>query len=346
MEGGRKLSLQELNMDINRTYTAKENSKAALLEKPGVVGIGVGYKVKGTEQTDKLSVVILVEKKKPVAALQTGELLPLSIQSAPTDIVEVGRLVPQTALTDKWRPAIGGVSIGHYKITAGTLGIVVTEKGSGIKLILSNNHVLANTNDAILGDPIYQPGPYDGGKTEDTLASLYKYIRINFGEEEGEDCLLVATYLKIGNWIASILGSRHVLGAKRINPQAVNYMDAALAIPNKQDLVLYGIEGVGKINGTQEAELGMKVSKVGRTTGHTFGTITMVHSTVKVNYGDKVATLENQFLTGAMSAGGDSGSLLYNVANKTAVGLLFAGSSQVTIYSPINAVLNALQVIL
>lgn len=50
------------------------------------------------------------------------------------------------------RKAPGGVSVGHYKITAGTLGCLAT-RGRRL-LILSNNHVLANSNNARTGDPI------------------------------------------------------------------------------------------------------------------------------------------------------------------------------------------------
>ena len=329
-------------MDINRVFTAKEKSKE-ILDKPGVVGMGIGYKTKGQDETDDLSVIVMVEQKMPVEALSAGELIPPHIYSAPTDVVEVGHLRPLKARTDKWRPAPGGVSIGHYKITAGTLGIVVAERETGNKLILSNNHVLANSNDATLGDPIYQPGPADGGRSEDTIAALYNFIPIDFGIEEGGTCPFAETYLKIGNWIAGLFNSRHVLSAKRVNPQAINYMDAALAIPNEQSLIQFELEDIGYVSGTADAELGLAVQKSGRTTELTSGKITMVHSTVKVSYGKGTATFEDQVITDAMSAGGDSGSLLVD-KDKTAVGLLFAGSNQITIYNSIKRVLDALHV--
>ena len=49
-------------------------------------------------------------------------------------------------------------------------------------------------------------------------------------------------------------------------------------------------------------------------------------------------------MTRDMSNGGDSGSLLLNRANRNAVGLLFAGSSQVTIFNNIHNVMMALKV--
>jgi hypothetical protein len=45
-----------------------------------------------------------------------------------------------------------------------------------------------------------------------------------------------------------------------------------------------------------------------------------------------------------MSKPGDSGSLLVAADSQQAVGLLFAGSDQTTIFNPIQAVLDGLQV--
>ncbi len=46
--------------------------------------------------------------------------------------------------------------------------------------ILSNNHVLANSNTAAIGDPILQPGSHDGGTlTNDHIADLADFIPIS-----------------------------------------------------------------------------------------------------------------------------------------------------------------------
>ena len=330
-------------MDINRVFTAKVEA-VNLLDQPGVVGLGVGYKIEHGAETDSLSVVVLVEKKKPVAALLDDDLIPQRIKNVPTDVQEVGYIRALQSRKSKWRPAPGGVSIGHFKITAGTFGTVVTEKGTGIKLILSNNHVLANSNKATPGDPIYQPGPADGGRPQDTIGSLYNFVPIDFGED-GADCFLAEYYVRFGNWIADLVGSRHTIKAQRVDPQAVNYVDAARAIPNNQEDIEDRIIDVGKIEGYEEAVLGMAIAKSGRTTEYTVGNITMVHATVQVDYGaGQIATLEEQIISGYMSAGGDSGSLMYNLETKKAVGLLFAGSDRVTIYNPIKRVLDALHI--
>lgn len=99
------------------------------------------------------------------------------------------------------------------------------------------------------------------------------------------------------------------------------------------------------VSGTLEASLGMAVRKSGRTTGFTSGEVLVLDTTVQVSYGtDRTAQFEGQILTGPMSEGGDSGSLLVAGDSPRAVGLLFAGSSQTTINSPIQVVLDTLDI--
>jgi S1-C subfamily serine protease len=88
----------------------------------------------------------------------------------------------------------------------------------------------------------------------------------------------------------------------------------------------------------------MKVKKSGRTTGLTHGIIEQVDVTVRVNFGaGKTALFRDQLLAGAMSQGGDSGSAVLNEKNEL-VGLLFAGSSNTTIFNRIQNVMELLDV--
>jgi hypothetical protein len=64
---------------------------------------------------------------------------------------------------------------------------------------------------------------------------------------------------------------------------------------------------------------------------------------VSVDYGGKIGTFKDQLMSGAMSAGGDSGSAVLDM-QKRVVGLLYAGSDSTTIMNPIQFVLDALQV--
>ncbi len=323
----------------------KEMHKEAILAKPNVVGIGLGYKVRGKHKTDELSVVALVRQKIPKAGLAPEALVPPQLDQVPTDVIEVGELRALQARTDPWRPAPGGVSLGHYLVTAGTFGCVVHDQATGNRLILSNNHVLANSNDAETGDPIVQPGTVDGGRVEtDTIAQLERFCPIEFSTAP-PTCSLATGVANAANWLARLVGSKHRLRVEQSDPTATNLVDAAVARPLNDGDILDEILEIGVIEGTKPAALGMAVRKSGRTTELTTGTITVLNATVSVGYGvGRVAQFEDQIITSNMSQGGDSGSLLVAGDSLHAVGLLFAGSDQVTIHSPIEVVLECLDV--
>ena len=332
--------------DLNEIRAAKAMHAATLMGRPNVVGVGIGRRVVGSEQTDELCLSVLVAEKIAVEGWSPEALGPSQLGNVPTDVVQIGTVFANQVPTDKFRPAPGGVSIGHYQISAGTLGCIVRDRDTGDRLILSNNHVLANSNDAVAGDPIIQPGGADGGTVaNDLIARLERFCVIDFGEQTGSDCGIASTYAGFGNAVASLLGSRHRVTVLQANPQAVNLTDAAVARPINDSDVLDEILNIGEITGTTEGVLGMQVRKSGRTTEFTTGIITTVETTVNVNYGlGRVATFENQLVAGPMSEGGDSGSLVVAADSQEAVGLLFAGSTQSTIFNPIQAVLDCLNV--
>jgi hypothetical protein len=80
------------------------------------------------------------------------------------------------------------------------------------------------------------------------------------------------------------------------------------------------------------AATGMRVEKVGRSTGYTTGTIEDVNLTLKVGYDLGTLTFVDQILikgdgTKSFGAGGDSGSLVVDRKSKRPAGLIFAGGS-------------------
>ncbi len=323
----------------------KEMHKAAIMAKPNVIGVGIGDKVSKGVKTGEISVVVLVRQKTPQAGLSAEALVPKQIGGVKTDVIEVGDVRALQARTDRWRPAPGGVSIGHYKITAGTLGVVVRDRATGVRLILSNNHVLANSNDAAIGDAILQPGPADGGQVgTDTIANLERFCPIDFGVSP-PTCGIASGVAEFSNALAKLLGSEHQLQAVKAKPQATNQVDAAVARPIKDSDILDEILEIGEVSGTVVATLGMGLRKSGRTTKFTTGEVTVLDATVSVSYGSgRTATFDNQIVAGPMSQGGDSGSLVVAGDSLKAVGLLFAGSEQSTIINPIQAVLDCLEV--
>ncbi len=323
---------------------AKRRHVTELMKKANVIGVAIGYKEKGGQRIETPNLVVMVRKKVPLSELRRQDVVPSEIDRIGTDVKAVGEIRALQNPKDKWRPAPGGVSIGHYAITAGTLGVVVKDTSTNEKLILSNNHVLANSNDAEIGDAILQPGPYDGGTLqEDVIAHLLRFVPIRYVLDL-PDCPISTSVASIANFCARVLGSKHRLVAMRQQLEA-NQVDAAVARLVEPDLVSDEILSIGEIAGTKEAELGLAVRKSGRTTGYTTGTIELLDATVNVSYGaGRTAVFEGQIVASAMSQGGDSGSLLVDATENLAVGLLFAGSEQTTIHNPISAVISALNI--
>ena len=323
--------------------------KKSLLKKENVTGVGYGYKYKGGKKTDETCLVVLVEKKQPISQLQKKDLVPAKIENVTIDVKEIGKIVIHKLRTDRWRPAPGGVSIGHYLITAGTLGAIVKDANTGEKLVLSNNHVLANSNDAAKGDAIIQPGAADGGKNpQDRVASLERFVRIEMtggdGDDGGSDCIFAKSAAGVLNFFANVVGSSQRVYTQKVT-QTANFVDAAVAKPSDDSAFDDEIIDIGKVSGSKAAELGMTVKKSGRTTATTEGTVETLNTTVQVGYGGgKTATFEGQILTSSMSQPGDSGSLLVDPSDNKAVGLLFAGSDSVTVHSPIDKVMELLEI--
>jgi hypothetical protein len=286
----------------------REKVDDEILGYPNVVGTATGYKIRRKKVTPELCIQVLVEKKiKPLGKVKDLGFKPISkkIEDVLTDVVEVGR-IEALPFKGRYKPAFPGASIGHYAITAGTFGCMVQDKVDHDFLILSNNHVLSNSNNARVGDLILQPGRYDGGSyRRDGIARLVRYVP------------LAAPY---------------------------NLVDAAVAKPLDQRLVIASIPRLGIPRDTDEARIGMTCMKAGRTTQLTSGRVVSANASVRVGYGSGVTYLfKNQIITTRIGAPGDSGSLLVGPGRK-AVGLLFAGSSVATIHNHISNVLMGLKV--
>ena len=316
---------------------ALKKKRKKLLRK-NIEAVGIGYKVKNGKQTCELAVICSVRKKLPVEEIFLKDLIPREIKGVKTDVIEVG--IIKALHTERHRPAPGGVSIGHVLISAGTLGCVV--KKDSVRHILSNNHVLACSNEAKIGDSILQPGSHDSGKfPEDHIANLVDFVPINFSDIPSE-CPVSGVFTMVINGILWICRSKTRL--QSVIQTEGNLVDAAIAQPlNGEDISDETME-IGKITGAKSAILGMKIQKSGRTTGLTQGEITQVDVSVNVQYGeDKVAQFDDQLMAGAMSAGGDSGSAVLTEDNELC-GLLFAGSDQITLCNRIENVFELLSV--
>ena len=248
------------------------------------------------------------------------------------DVRYVGRVAPLARrraaepevpwVQGRVRPLLVGASMGHFRITAGTLGgFVVLRKGGQVRA-LSNNHVLADEDRGKKGDAILQPGAYDGGRApKDRIGTLDQAVKLK--------------------------------------PRGVNLVDAALcAVAGAVAYDPRTLRGVGTLSGLAQSpvEETSKVEKLGRTTGHTRGRVTAFElDNVVVAYDVGPLRFDDQIEVesdgpGSFSQGGDSGSLVFASADRGAFGLLFAGSDQgganglgLTYVNPFAAVLSQLK---
>ena len=220
------------------------------------------------------------------------------------------------------RPLRIGGSIGHIRVTAGTLGCFVRDRTAGATLILSNNHVLADENRAKPGDPIIQPGDLDGGKApSDRVGTLERFVRLKRSGANLVDC-------------------------------AVCTLDDKLRFSTRRFTGLGNLTGVGP----EVLDERQEVAKIGRTTGITRGRVSAFeidNLIVAFDVGD--LRFDNQIEIESagdqpFSDDGDSGSLIVT-SDVQAIGLLFSGSDQggpdgqgLTFANPLRPVLDALKV--
>jgi hypothetical protein len=197
---------------------------------------------------------------------------------------------------------------------SGTLGALLTDGTT--QYILSNNHVLGRSDQAVAGDDVSQPGLIDSNCNVATVVGDFT--------------------------VASPLGSNVDAAIAQLRPGT---MDSTGFV---EDI---GVPSSSAIAPT----VGLSVVKSGRTTGFTTGSIGSINTSVTVQYqrGCGGGKKFNVSYTGQVvinsstfSAGGDSGSVIFSNSGKNPVALLFAGSSTATIGNPAILVLTRLSAVL
>ncbi len=281
--------------EASRTKDEYENE---LFEQhPNIVSIAPQLIFVEGRPTDNAHIVIGID---PALKEQNVVDIPLQLQlvnreNVRTDeiiaveIVEEGEIRPE-AWGARKRPCPGGYSIGHYQITAGTLGLHVKVDGN-YGYILSNNHVLANTNNASVGDAILQPGPADGGTpSDDTIATLNRWVPVDTGG-------VVA-----------------------------NEVDCALAFVGAMwtpELTQY-VKFIGTPRSVAAATVGQRIRKASRTTTLKWGGILSTNASVNAT---GLGRFANQLKYDPITRPGDSGATIWDANALTVLGLHFATSA-------------------
>lgn len=311
-------------------------SDSDVMSTQNIIGVGIGLSDSESigftaSSPNETKLILFTENVIPEEELQSrlaGIVSTQALSNIQIQQVTVGRVDAYSHST-LHNPAPGGVSVGHFNVTAGTLGsraIGLTPPWDDRHLILSNNHVLANVNDARDNDSIIQPSKQDNkGKPSNEIAVLARWIPILFGDDDNKINYVDAAFGWVKN-AANIRGEQYSI----LDDKAYYYKTGTVPL---------------------EAIPGMIVGKSGRTTGLTRGRVTAVRVSIKVNYGDRVAQFRNQISIESVndksfSKPGDSGSLIWSSEDTgmQPVGLLFAGGKGITYANPIRQVLTALDI--
>ena len=224
----------------------------------------------------------------------------------------------------------------------GTLGSLLQDT-AGTQYVLSNNHVLARSDQSIPGETIIQPGlidngctPYGFGPGTTPVATLTGYPSLSSPTTNVD-----AAIARVTPGLVDPKGNILELGARQ--------QDGTLA-PAPPGISSTGGKG-------EQPSLGMAVAKSGRTTGLTCASVSAISVDVVVDYYTDCAetahaltkTFTNQIaIAGAnFSDAGDSGALVVDTANAEPVGLFFAGGTddhgiEHAIASPVAEVLATL----
>jgi hypothetical protein len=214
----------------------------------------------------------------------------------------------------------------------GTLGSLVT-RGT-VQYILSDNHILARSDGATVGDAIIQPGLIDtatcttAGTT--TVANLSQFSNLQATPSPNIDAA-----------IAQVITGK-------VDPAGnIIYLGASV---DANGVPVAGAPQAGTGIPASSVAIGRPVAKSGRSTGLTCSTIEATNISTSVDYtvncdgtGTKfTVNYSNQIgvIGGDFSGEGDSGSLIVTQDTTSPVALLYAGSDTDTVGNPVADVLN------
>ena len=279
-----------------------------------VHGVGIGYKVTGGRETQRLALRFHVGRKMPPDQLPRERRIPESIRvfsaeldrtaEVPTDIIESpppGLLVSDPE--DRLRPVPGGASCSSITyFGSGTIGGWVWDHTDDTIVMLSNQHVFGNN----IGGAILQPGSADGGQhPQDRIGQVKRSVPI-------------------------------VAFAGRPQPSDCNFVDAAIGAADNSELFDLTVLDIGPaVYQVADPVVSGAVEKMGQTTGHTFGVITDIDYNLQLDYPEGPAALCDCFrivpstTAQLFVSNGDSGSLVFNQTGEdgspVTIGLLFGG---------------------
>ncbi|GAB3426357.1 hypothetical protein [Flindersiella endophytica] len=311
------MSQEEFDRDHRSTlWRGRDRLVDAFRSDRNITGVGVGYRYRGGEPTDEPVVIAAVAKKRPEAHVARTRMLPQHLDIDGTrygvDIIEAGpfRTGPTAATADgepmvrddtntfwrplepiyqRIRPALQGCTIANEaNVGSGTFGCLVRDRTDGTLCLLSNNHVLANLNQAFPGRLILQPRTFEPDPANG-IANLKRYIPLRFDPANpgNVDCAiaevidptLVSKNVALG-LMPPISRQHPAVGLLFAGDTAANILICDMGEVLRQlNVTLLADEAV------RRAELGMHVDKVGSATRYTATEVIGLDFTIPVSHG-------------------------------------------------------------
>ena len=304
-----------------------------------LLAIGVGYKETQGILGNEECIQVHIDSKRPRADLARSLAIPKWIDGVPTDVrvsaiprfmalgarptpAEIAEAVGQAQHRARTRPLVPGISCANQFVPAGTLGHFCRRKGSTSEdvYLLSSGHVLRGKSAYKTSASILQAAPSDGGNLQDTVAKL-------------------STTLPL-----------------RQHAGSANLVDAAVAKLLEGIPYSTSIPKIGRLRGRANAQLGMRVGKVGRSTGYTQGIVTAIDYETVIPWGWRKVSeyypFRNQIRieptedSNSFGRFGDSGAIVFTKDRREALGLFFAGAADGSygLASPIRIVERELRI--
>jgi len=309
-----------LPLDDIRAVKKEFSDWLSMKNSNGHVAIGVGLKETYGQRSDELAIQFFVETKESCSSVSRDSIIPKFIDGIPTDVrtastpqfmagrtrptkAEIASAMRNRKARARTRPLVGGLSCANQFVPAGTLGYFCTKNGdlSNATYLVSNGHVFRGKSQYKKSSAILQASPSDGGSIKDAVADFEKTSALNPAKD------------------------------------ARNIADVAIAKLRNGIEYKLEIQNVGSIKGIAKPYPGMKVGKVGRTSGLTQGVVTAIDYETAVPWGVREVRETYQFkgqiriesgeTSEPFAQFGDSGALVFSDSGHAAVGLYFAGAT-------------------
>ena len=297
---------------------ARPRTTSRIKDQNNLMGLAIGMKRCAGQPTGELAIKVYVRKKVPNARIAADALIPTIIAGYPTDVEEIGVVRAHSSGGRTPKIPCGEPIANVNGVEEGTLGCLVVTDGR--ECLLTCNHVIANLNNAQVGEQIVY---------HDTATNTLSQIGA------------------LWKWVTLLLD----------DPSAVNEVDVAVAELNPLGCVIHKLIRIPLSLPPRDVSVGDMVQKYGAATGAvTHGVVDAINADVFVEFQGKMsgATVVRRglFRKQILIRGtepkfgdqGDSGSIVLLSGTNQPVGLYFAGDPVSGTYyaNPIRSIVQAL----